>query len=76
MGRAGERDLSHSSNSSTSRSRPPRVDEQQLLELQERYKQRLKESEERAQQISTGRIACPVSGVYVYCYAVPVCRHI
>ncbi|KAL6202552.1 hypothetical protein ACLB2K_026260 [Fragaria x ananassa] len=50
MGRAGERDLSHSSNGSTSCSRPPRVDEQQLLELQERYEQRLKESEERAQQ--------------------------
>ncbi|KAL6213778.1 hypothetical protein ACLB2K_013220 [Fragaria x ananassa] len=30
MGRGGERDLSHSSNCSTSRSRPPRVDEQQL----------------------------------------------
>ena len=50
MGRAGEQDLSHSSNGSTSRSRPPRVDEQQLLELHERYEQRLKESEERAQQ--------------------------
>ncbi|KAL6178219.1 hypothetical protein ACLB2K_049738 [Fragaria x ananassa] len=45
-----ERDLSHSSNSSTSCSRPPRVDEQQLQEVQERYEQRLKESEERAQQ--------------------------
>ena len=33
MGRAGEQDLSHFSNGSTSRSRPPRVDEQQLLEL-------------------------------------------
>ena len=33
MRRAGERDLSHSSNGFTSRSRPPRVDEQQLLEL-------------------------------------------
>ncbi|KAL6129003.1 hypothetical protein ACLB2K_072356 [Fragaria x ananassa] len=50
MGRGGERDLSHSSNGSTSRSRPPRVDEQQLQEVQERYEQRLKESEERAQQ--------------------------
>ncbi|KAL6202120.1 hypothetical protein ACLB2K_025831 [Fragaria x ananassa] len=50
MGRAGERDLNHSSNGSTSRNRPPRVDEQQLLELQERYEQRLKELEERAQQ--------------------------
>ena len=50
MGRGGERDLSLSSNGSTSRSRPPRVDEQQLQEVQERYEQRLKESEERAQQ--------------------------
>ena len=50
MGRGGERDLSQSSNGSTSRSRPPRVDEQQLQEVQERYEQRLKESEERAQQ--------------------------
>nr|XP_011457633.1 PREDICTED: uncharacterized protein LOC105349508 [Fragaria vesca subsp. vesca] len=50
MGRGGERDLSQSSNGSTSRSRPPRVDEQQLQEMQERYEQRLKESEERAQQ--------------------------
>ncbi|KAL6125826.1 hypothetical protein ACLB2K_073877 [Fragaria x ananassa] len=50
MGRAGERDLSLSSNGSTSRSCPPRVDEQKLLELQDRYEQRLKESEERAQQ--------------------------
>ncbi|KAL6222333.1 hypothetical protein ACLB2K_005725 [Fragaria x ananassa] len=50
MGRGGERDLSHSSNGSTSCSRPPRFDEQQFQELQERYEQRLKESEERAQQ--------------------------
>ncbi|KAL6191166.1 hypothetical protein ACLB2K_037557 [Fragaria x ananassa] len=49
MRRGGERDLSHSLNGSTSRSRPPRVDEQQLREVQERYEQRLKESEERAQ---------------------------
>ncbi|KAL6228368.1 hypothetical protein ACLB2K_002318 [Fragaria x ananassa] len=42
MGRGGERDLSHSSNGSTSRSRPPRVDEQQLQEVQQRYEQRLK----------------------------------
>ena len=42
--------MSHSSNGSTSRSHPPRVDEQQLLELQQRYEKRLKESEERAQQ--------------------------
>ncbi|KAL6145261.1 hypothetical protein ACLB2K_055949 [Fragaria x ananassa] len=50
MGRGGERDLSHSSNGSTSRSRPPRVDEQQLQEVQQRYEQRLKESKDRAQQ--------------------------
>ncbi|KAL6181394.1 hypothetical protein ACLB2K_048049 [Fragaria x ananassa] len=50
MGRGGELDLSHSSNGSTSRSYPPRADEQQLQEVQERYEQRLKESEERAQQ--------------------------
>ncbi|KAL6228037.1 hypothetical protein ACLB2K_001991 [Fragaria x ananassa] len=50
MGRGGERDLSHSSNASTSRSRPPRVDEQQLQEVQQRYEQILKESEDRAQQ--------------------------
>nr|XP_011458567.1 PREDICTED: uncharacterized protein LOC105349750 [Fragaria vesca subsp. vesca]XP_011458568.1 PREDICTED: uncharacterized protein LOC105349750 [Fragaria vesca subsp. vesca] len=49
MGREGERDLSHSSNGSTSRSRPPRVDEQQLQEVQQRYEQRLKESEDHAQ---------------------------
>nr|XP_011462080.1 PREDICTED: uncharacterized protein LOC101292880 [Fragaria vesca subsp. vesca] len=50
MGRGGERDLSHSSNGSTSRSRPPKVDEQQLQEVQQWYEQRLKESEDRAQQ--------------------------
>ena len=50
MRRGGGRDLIHSSNGSTSRSRPLRVDEQQLLKLQERYEQRLKESEESAQQ--------------------------
>ncbi|KAL6183819.1 hypothetical protein ACLB2K_045229 [Fragaria x ananassa] len=50
MGRGGEQDLNHSSNGSTSRSRPPRVDEQQLQEVQQRYEQRLKESENRAQQ--------------------------
>ncbi|KAL6228475.1 hypothetical protein ACLB2K_002425 [Fragaria x ananassa] len=50
MGRGGERDLSHSSNGSTSRSRHPRVDEQQLQEVQQRYEQRLKESKDRAQQ--------------------------
>ncbi|KAL6203236.1 hypothetical protein ACLB2K_026938 [Fragaria x ananassa] len=50
MGRGGERDLSFYSNGSTSRSRPPRVDEQQLQEVQKRYERRLKESEERAQQ--------------------------
>nr|XP_011458290.1 PREDICTED: uncharacterized protein LOC101305241 [Fragaria vesca subsp. vesca]XP_011458291.1 PREDICTED: uncharacterized protein LOC101305241 [Fragaria vesca subsp. vesca] len=50
MGQGGKRDLSQSSNGSTSRSRPPRVDEQQLQEMQECYEQRLKESEERAQQ--------------------------
>ena len=33
MWRGGERDLSHSSNGSISRSRPPRVDEQQLQEV-------------------------------------------
>ncbi|KAL6214838.1 hypothetical protein ACLB2K_014270 [Fragaria x ananassa] len=46
MRRGGEQDLSHSSNGSSSRSRPPRVDEQQLQEVQERYEWRLKESEE------------------------------
>ncbi|KAL6194381.1 hypothetical protein ACLB2K_035465 [Fragaria x ananassa] len=50
MGRGGERDLSHFSNGSTSRSRPPRVDEEQLQEMQQRYEQRLKESDDRAQQ--------------------------
>ncbi|KAL6127797.1 hypothetical protein ACLB2K_071159 [Fragaria x ananassa] len=45
-----ERDLSHSSNGSTSRSRSPRVDEQKLQEMQELYEHRLKESEKRAQQ--------------------------
>ncbi|KAL6129001.1 hypothetical protein ACLB2K_072354 [Fragaria x ananassa] len=50
MGQGGERDLSHSSNGSTSCSRPPRVDEQQLQEVQECYKRRLKELEEHAQQ--------------------------
>nr|XP_011461127.1 PREDICTED: uncharacterized protein LOC105350547 [Fragaria vesca subsp. vesca] len=50
MRRGGERDLSHSSNGSTSRSRPPKVDEQQLQEVQQRYEQRLQESEDRAQQ--------------------------
>nr|XP_011468379.1 PREDICTED: shootin-1-like [Fragaria vesca subsp. vesca] len=50
MGRGGERDLSHSSNCSTSCSRPPRVDEQQLQEVQQRYEQRLKKSKDRAQQ--------------------------
>ncbi|KAL6203477.1 hypothetical protein ACLB2K_027177 [Fragaria x ananassa] len=50
MGQEGERDLSHSSKGSTSRSRRPRVDEQHLQEMQERYERRLNESEERAQQ--------------------------
>ncbi|KAL6215470.1 hypothetical protein ACLB2K_014900 [Fragaria x ananassa] len=51
MGRGGKRHLSHSSNGSTSRSCPPRVDEQQLQEVQERYEQKLKESEERQHPI-------------------------
>ncbi|KAL6133438.1 hypothetical protein ACLB2K_065673 [Fragaria x ananassa] len=68
MRRGGERDLSYSSNGSTSHSRPFRVDEQQLQEVQERYEQRLKESEERAQQ-QLQEIkkppACPACQVYV-----------